>query len=132
MSVFKCLNNSETQSLECLSEDGITSLCTYRKNDDESTFQILNDKLYLNSHISELNNTNLTDSWILDELLRINNCFNSDKKSIWNCKTMTQSPSYSYCFCCIFDDDLEVFDGYIATKSLYKGFDNMIFPTTTM
>lgn len=124
-------NDPKTRLLECISEDGSTSKCRCenRSNGKRKVFQIANNDLYVNLNISDLDNVNITDRWINVKPKRIDDCFRLNEPLFWHCKTDSRNFNETHCTClATFDPKLDA-EGFIATRSFYKGLDNITFPS---
>lgn len=125
-----CLSDTKTQSLGCMSENGISSECTCMQeiNGSENIFQITNINLYADSSIADMINFNNTDDWNDVYMQKMKNCFKLDLPFLWWCGTNSKNFNKTHCICYSSTNYLDWDEGFVATKSLYKGLENFTFP----
>lgn len=129
MNVIKCLNDTKSRSLNCLTIFNYLTECTCSKKTyvDNFSFQINNTDLYANVNIDELANENITDIWNDVTAERVNDCLNRNDTFQWKCATRSTNWDLTRCNCIFYSQHHDT-QGFIDTKLLFKGLDNFTIP----
>lgn len=129
MQILQCLNDTETQLLNCESSNGISSTCVCcgKIFENRIQFDVNNTDLYTNFGMKGVADINITNNFDNSKRAKINECFEKNDTFMWDCKTNGTNLNQTFCFCYSHNQDISL-DGYIHTKSLYKGLENLTFP----
>lgn len=129
-SIAECLSDKRINTIECVSDDGLISVCDCDDYNDRTIhcFYINNTDLYRYPKFNQAINSNTSSLQDDVPLQIVQDCMNlTGTNYFWDCQTQTNNLRKSTCIC--FDEERSYYTEFefVDTKLLYNGLQGMVF-----